>query len=444
VQSDSEAHFSSGDQVRMARWKAHLEERGVTVPEVGDFLGFGALSTLERLRKVFATEAPDMCGPLRAAIQQLKREKTERAGSNARGGRRGPALELSVDRAQLPNAWLASLDRMTLLRRHLDAGGLHLSGPRPPALASIEDMTYVLRALAMSCRNRNMAIELRKRTVRAWLDDAEARGCGARGLALQVGLLQRFAVRQLGRTAKLPRQLASLRRSYVARGKKQLKRKERFLLDNPRTVGGIWQAAEALLEKADAAPAGSRARHKLLREAAALALGVAVPLRIGDLHRFLLGEHLTRSATGWALRIRTRKTGRDYQREALWPELTPFLDALIEVDAPGGSLWAGFNAREGTPLFSRDFGRTGLSGDWISDVWQRHVGCGAHIIRTLWHQLCWESDKDSTWIALVLCGQTGDRTAAEYQVKGARIRATLDGRSLMRAARAHCRPGQAA
>jgi hypothetical protein len=436
---DKDLQRSSGDRVRLARWRRHLDQRGVTVPDVDDFLTFGKLSTLERLRNVLATEAPNMCGPLRAAIQELRRVKNAKSGSMAKGGRRGPVMEYSVDRDALPDAWRATLDAMILARRRVDAGGLHLSGPKPPALASIKDMTYVLRALGMSCRRRGMMIELRKRAVRAWLDDAEARGCGARGLALQIGLLQRFAVRQIGKKAKLAKQLASLRRSYAARGEKELKRKERFLLENPRTVGGIWQEAEALLQKAGFEPAGSRARHKLLREAAALALGVAVPLRIGDLHRFLIGEHLTRSAMGWALRIRTSKTRGEYARDALWPELTPFLDALIEIDAPAGDLWTGYDARVGTPLFSTDFGETGLSGDWISDVWEKHVGCGAHIIRTIWHQLCWESDKDSTWIALALCGQTAERTAIAYRIKGARIRATQDGRSLMRNARSENR-----
>lgn len=111
---------------------------------------------------------------------------------------------------------------------------------------------------------------------------------------------------------------------------------------------------------------------------------------------------------------------------------------MIEVDAPGGDLWTGYDARAGTPLFTKDFGWTGLSGDWISDVWEKHVGCGAHIVRTLWHHLCWESDQDSTWVALALCGQDSDRTAREYRVQGARARAVRDGRGLLRTARSGC------
>ena len=108
---------------------------------------------------------------------------------------------------------------------------------------------------------------------------------------------------------------------------------------------------------------------------------------------------------------------------------------LLEVDAPGGDLWAGYDARVGTKLFSADFGGTGLSGDSISDVWEEHVGCGAHIVRTLWHQTAWESDRDLTWMALALCGQRAEKTAKPYRIEGARRRAAREGRRLVGAAR---------
>jgi hypothetical protein len=422
-------------RVRLGRWAAHLAGRGVAVPELEDFLSFGRLSTLERLLPNLAASAPAQCGPLRAAIQSLRAEKRARAGSKATGRRPGKQLSVSVERADLPPSWLGPLDEMTAARRHLDAGGIHFDGKKPPAMSSIKGMTYVLRCLAFSCRRQGIEPELRKRAVRAWIDDAEARGCGDRGLALQIGLLRRFVIRVDGKKSKLAGPLASLRLDYAVRGKIGMKRKEKFLLAHPTTIGEIWEKAEALLADAALKPVGSATRQKLLREASALALGVAVPLRIGDLHRFRVGIHLTRSTAVWSLTTDIRKTGGDYDRGDLWPELTPFLDALIEVDAPGGDLWTGYDARQGMPLFTEDFGATGLSGDWISDVWQEHVGCGAHIIRTLWHQICWDQDDDSTWVALALCGQAAPRTAEHYTVKGQRRRALTDGRRLIQAAR---------
>jgi len=186
---------------------------------------------------------------------------------------------------------------------------------------------------------------------------------------------------------------------------------------------------------AQAARPGSRQRQKLFLEAAALALPVVAPLRIGDLGRLVYGESLRREASGWSMRINTSKTKQNYARAELWPELTPFLDALLVEECGDADLWVTYDARKGTPVFSLDFGATGLSADWISDVWFKHVGCGAHIVRTLWHQLAWESDQDQTWMALALCGQRDERTAKEYRVSAARHKAAKKGRQSMRALR---------
>ena len=325
---------------------------------------------------------------------------------------------------------------MQSARDHIDRGGLHLSGPKPPSASSIRHITYALRALVRTCQVHGLVVEFGREALTAWIDDAEARGCAASGLALQIGMLHRFSVRLLGKKADLTAKLAELRKTYAMRSKGRQKIKERFLLAHPQTLGQLWLKAEDLREQAHELPPGSAARHQLLREALALALTIVVPLRIGDLHRLRIETHLRRTATGWSLRARTCKTGGDYEREHLWDEVTPFLDDLVVEDAIGSNLWLGYDRRADTPIFSPDGGRTGLTADWLSDVWETHVGSGAHIIRTLWHQLCWESDRDATWIALALCGQRDERTAASYRIEGARRRAARQGRALMRSHRA--------
>jgi hypothetical protein len=129
------------------------------------------------------------------------------------------------------------------------------------------------------------------------------------------------------------------------------------------------------------------------------------------------------------------RPGVAYDRPDLWPETTPFFDALVASDAPGGDLWSGYDLRKDTPFFSLDGGATVLSADWISDVWEKHVGCGAHIVRTLWHELACDADRDLTWMSLALCGQIAERTAQEYRVDNSRRRAAASGRRMMRAAR---------
>ena len=65
---------------------------------------------------------------------------------------------------------------------------------------------------------------------------------------------------------------------------------------------------------------GTRTRMRPRPEAAALALGVAAPLRIGDLHRLRVGNEIARDAGGWSLDLRTRKTGGTIRRGSAHPK----------------------------------------------------------------------------------------------------------------------------
>lgn len=162
--------------------------------------------------------------------------------------------------------------------------------------------------------------------------------------------------------------------------------------------------------------------------ASAMALSVNVPLRVGDLHRFRFGHEIQRSSEGWSVRTEIRKTDDEYENPWLWPETTKFLDELLVLDVAGGDLWREYDRRNGTPVFSQDGGITGLSAEWISDVFYAHIGTGQHIIRTLWHQMAYESDADLAWVAEVLCGQKGARTKLEYRERNARGKAVRTGR----------------
>jgi len=427
--------LTASERARLAKWYAHVAQSGGGAPDKECFKTFGSLSSLDRLHRVLSRVEPDSCGQLRIAMTELRKLATRNTRKRT-GGQRGPIRQYSVLRDELPHDWIVLLDSMATKRAHLDAGGLHLSGPKPPSAASLKDMTYVLRALARSCQMHGLHMVLNKTTVRAWLDDAEARGCGAQGLAFQLGMLQRFARRLLGKKQKMTKALAEMQALYRARGRGDVKRKEIFLLNNPKSLGGLWQQAEDLLHAAHRETPGTAARYKLMREACALALAIVAPLRVGDLHRLIVGKDIERVGGHWRLNIKTKKTGGNYDRGALWPELTPFLDALICDDAPGADIWSGYELRIGTPLFALEGGKVGLSGDWISSVWRKHVGSGAHIVRTLWHQTIWECDRDGVWIALALCGQDDVRTATAYRVEDAKRRSVREGRRLLSAARA--------
>ena len=307
-------------------------------------------------------------------------------------------------------------------------------GPEPPAPKMIGDTEYVLRALSNVCIAHDMAPWIGRASIGLWLDREQRRRRPA-GLSLQLRLLRRF-LDYRGEQPKLRKKLGRLAADYTRRGSRQRKRKHEWLLQHPTDIGTIWDLAEDLLARSRAAPAGSRTKARLAREAAVLAISTNMPLRCGDLHRLRIGHELARDAEGWRAELATQKTGGDYEMPALWPETTPFLDELLILEAPGGDLWRGYDARIGTPIFSRDGGVTALSAEWVSDVFYAHVGTGQHIIRSLWHQLAYDSDQDLTWMALALCGQRGARTEAHYRQRNARTTAVRHGRRLLAATRA--------
>lgn len=417
----------------LARWQGFLQERGPGVPEVEDLLAFGRLSTLERLRAVLSMTAPEQCGPLRLAIAARKRERTARRGPQGRGGQRGPQPSLSIAPEELPATWRALLTQLREARKRMDAGSLDLSDLRPPPMDRIRQVEYVLRSLAFHCRQAGCEIGITTDSLRLWLDAAEARGNRPAGLSLQLRQIRSFAAR-LGAAPALLETLRRAAAEQASRAHHQRKHKEEKLITAPLTLGDAWAKAQALLDHGRTLPPGSRVWAKALLDAAAIALAVAAPLRIGDLHRLVIGESLSRSATGWRIAIRTSKTGMPHERD-LWPEVSPFLDEVIQFDAPGAELWPGYDARCGTAFFSINGGRTGMRPDWIPSVWQRHLGIGAHIVRTLWHELVRDADEDRTHVALGLCAQRSERTAKAYRLSQTRGADLRRGRDLLRAAR---------
>jgi hypothetical protein len=110
---------------------------------------------------------------------------------------------------------------------------------------------------------------------------------------------------------------------------------------------------------------------------------------------------------------------------------------VILLTAPGGDFRAGHDARSApsTGIFSQDLGKTDCCELWPTKVWTRHFGIGAHIVRSLWHQMMFESEDDEQYVALALCGQGNGRTGMEYIMKGNRRRAVRRGRAKLRSAR---------
>ncbi|MCB1331210.1 MAG: hypothetical protein KDK28_17945 [Maritimibacter sp.] len=415
-------------------WIEHLEHRGSDIPTADDFKTFGGLAQLEQLQTILRDTDPDQLGTIRPALREARTAKWQRAremAGNPPKKQTGPVPKLSISEEALPRAWRRDIADMRRLRSIEDDGLLDLDERTPPAAAVIKTMVGGLRILAGSCVKRGMPVELTKSTVTAWREDCHNRGNRNVSIASRLKDFLVFA-RWRDEDEELIAHLADMKRRYLRAAKGQMKRKDRWIIDNPINIGDVWVKAEDLLSEASSAQLGTATHANLVFDAACIALSVVCPLRCRDLHRIRFGTHLRRDADGWSLRIETSKTGLHYDRPHLWPELTPFLDALVVLDTPTGELWAAYDAKDGTPIFSRDFGVSEPYRYWPSRCWRRHFNVGEHIVRSLWHSMLFESETDDQWIALALCGQGIGRTGQEYLLEGAKKRASRRARRKIR------------
>jgi hypothetical protein len=427
-QTPSSALALDGPSRRLLqRWDAHLASRAVLIPDREDFEAFGSISQLERLQQALNLARPSQAGPLRLALktkrsQRWRKDHPEAETPENRKPRKRAIL--SIPEEDLPRPWRRTLHDMRSLQTTMSDGLISLDDRTPPAAKVIKSIASTLRILAKICLDHDRPIELTLETIDLWRAARFRAGNINRSIASRLKELRTFALWG-DFDEEVIEQLTKLKIRYEKAARNEPKRKDRWMLSKDTRVEDVWVRASDLLEMAGAAPVGFERRANLVLDAACLALSVVCPLRCGDLHRIHFGTHLQRNADCWALEITTNKTGYAYRRPELWPELTPFLDAVVMLDMPACDFWDAYHRKAGTPLFTRDGGISGVAAGWPSQCWQRHFEIGEHIIRSLWHTMMFASEDDDQWIALALCGQGNGRTAKEYILKGRRKR---DGR----------------
>jgi hypothetical protein len=420
----SAARLNDASRRLLNRWDAHLAARAVSIPEAEDFEAFGSLSQLERLQKVLNLVRPSQAGPLRLALK-AKRSKCWRQAhpdTETRDAQKPrKRATLSIPEEQLPRAWRRALHDMRSLRTTTSEGLISLDDRTPPAAKVIRSMASTLRIFAKTCLDHDRPVEITLEAVDLWRAARFRAGNASRSIASRLKEIRTFAL-WCDLDEDLIERLTGLKTRYEKAGRKESKHKDRWMLSNNTQVEDVWVRASDLLEMAGTTPVGSARRAHLVLDAACLALSVVCPLRCGDLHRIRFGSHLRRHADHWGIEVATNKTGYEYRRPDLWPELTPFLDAVVMLDMPECDFWDAYDRKAETPLFSRDGGNSDVYVGWPSQCWQRHFGIGEHIIRSLWHTMMFTSEEDDQWIALALCGQGNGRTAQEYILKGQRKR----------------------
>jgi hypothetical protein len=414
------------------RFITHLA--GNSAPTREMFLAFGSKSRLESLMVPVQTAHPSWAPELREAlrVRNAERWQKERDGVEPRTPGREPVLSVPIER--LPKTWRLAIKEMEAARAQVDRGIMTLDDRTPPSAKVIANLKRTARQLVFAANEADCKPTLDMPCVRAFLAASKARGtkpitrCSRlkEMMVLACWLDEDDHADILNAMRRKKNQLARL-------AQRQRKHKEEWLIQNPIEILDCWMLSEELLQEAMSMPSGSIARLDLALDALAIAMAVNIPLRIGDLHRFQIGVHLTRSFERdiWTVDLRTAKMGSDYVAE-LWPELTPFLDAVVLAGRSEGSLATRIRELNGEYLFAK-YGQK-MGAGWVSKAWRRHIGTGEHIVRTLWHEEA--LDDADTWMALVLCGQEGGgETARHYQVKQQKRQAGSRAKSLMRAAR---------
>ncbi len=433
----------AAQQRLLTKWDAHLKKHGVYQPSMEHFLSFGSVSRLEKLRSALNRQRPTSAGAIRLALRQKRAENWRKAHPEpeTKENRQSRArTRLSMPEADLPRAWRRALREMRTCRTTLDSGLLDLEDRTPPSATVIRNVASTLRVFGAVCANHGLPVEVTCETIDLYRAARHAEGNASVSIASRLKELLTFA-RWCDADEDVIRKLVRLHILYARAANGERKRKDIWAAEHGLDIGHVWAKAEELLALSAAAPEASKLQATLTLDAACLALSVVCPLRCGDLHRVQIGTELVRKEKGWSLRIDTRKTGQSYHRPELWPEVTPFLDALVMLDQAGRDFHDAYAARHGTAMFSRDGGETQLAVTWPTRCWLRHFGIGAHIVRSLWHSLMFESEDDDQWIALALCGQGNARTAQAYILDGQRRRAGRRGRAKIRAIRQASRIG---
>lgn len=359
---------------------------GLDAPEAADFTAYAQLHDLapEALENLAAALATLGLGELYAqttdAVAQSRRHRAEFKGI-CKGIRRSYSREVSLTPDQLPDDWQATLRR------------LRAQASFAPSV--LERMELRLGMFAYSARRHELPIDL---------------GCIVALKAFYRDLRGRSADRNDGepRWAYLRSSWEELRRfarahalgTEVLKGLSttyeelvQLERRQGALkfakIRRAGTASGLLSRAETQLARANAA-AQPHLRHARRNAAVAIALGVVVPARAGDVlrhHVFGKGILFEPERQAYCFRYvpeKTRQTRPEQLDILLRPYWSQFIDALLLQDQDPRYL-DDLRAKafaEQRPLYVNYDGSPCRYG-WYSSAWRRLAQTGGHIARTI-------------------------------------------------------------
>lgn len=417
------------------RFLAYAEAREITVPTVGDFLGFADGRTSSRRLRSLKTALdtllpgnPAVLLTLNEAIRQKSPPKPSRAGSRPR-----PPAEKRVPLGDLPADWLRVLTEMR--------SGMGSDLRASPAASVVDSIEEVLREYAKVVLDRGLPLEITIEGVRALEETRTARAGtkkkpryshdGDRPATRHTAVMR---LRLFGEWLGVdPLVLAALRRheNALRRGLNSVNKLKDGRVERLPSLSDTWCLAEDLLTRSRTARR-RQTGQRLMNEAAAIALWTFLPLRLKD-GQLVWGRDIFIVGDRYAVDIDTHKEGEPL-RGRLHPDLTPFLDALVlqGVDPIHLEVMRARACEGHLPVFRATNGRI-LSASYPSSVWRGHFGTGAHIARTRVHSEFALLGPEAVEAGVALTAHKDPRSKEEYRSSAAGARAQERGQDMIEA-----------
>jgi hypothetical protein len=394
---------------RLDAWLSWMHERKLAAPTAKDYVDFAKqwdseaplMSIKKSFQKLNIPKVPTVEIELDQAISFIRSNRNN-AGTNIR---KSWPLEKSAKESELPAEWQ---DILLMLEN-----GKSPKMEKCPAKKFLPTIKVALRTLCFCCNRADRPICINKETVLLLVGELKLRKNKASTINIYLSALKRFML-HLDCNLASQNTVAKIESEWNKRRNLEVPKKFARLIEVGSTQIVLGTAID-LLSEARSVPS-LELRLAKLNAAVALALFALIPLRVADTN-LSWGEHVTFRNGRYRLDIVTSKTGGEFHGE-LCDFLTPFLDALLLRGCDEHFLTAERTKakKERRHLFSHSNSRH-MSEKRVKNLWDKHVGCGPHIARSLIHTELGEMGPSGVEMALSLCVQRDPRTAKFYQGK---------------------------
>jgi hypothetical protein len=393
---------------KLDNWLRWAYQNNVTSPSIDDYLSYAKQWQTERALHALQAIFNKLGVPRSQATEinlgrAIARKRSEHRGRGLPKPQRGPKLKYSVRSDELPRNWQ---DIVENLRQ-----GLSPNGKPPPAKGIIPKIEIALRTFCFSCQKSGKSVELTEETLRIHLSDLRGRGWRSSSQQIEIQTLKRF-MQYLGAESKDIRFADSVGRELKinATGEVPLKF-QKFV-----KIGSLADILNRALDLLEDSYAQSSLGKRISKAAAgtALALECLLPLRSTDT-TLQWGEHVTHTGERYRIKIRTSKTG-NLLKSDLTEFLSPFFDALL-LQGCDARLLPDLRAKalqEKSYLFRHADDRK-MSSRRVAYIWDRHIGCGPTMARTLVHTELGKLGSKGVSQAMAMCAQRSRQTAKFYQ-----------------------------